>query len=290
MIWTLLIATYAVGLSVIFLIVQKRRAKETDLLAEARKLAGDELTPLERLEALAQMARIRKREMPWFEQSLSTLGVVVFFSMLIATSVQTAKASLEAAEAERLRQDVKALEVQRSDLDTLVVDITRAVVTQYRRTGRLDPTGERVLKHRLLELDKVANPSRADLIEKFEIAFIAGDFERAVSLIERNIDLLDRTDPGNIITLAEYYYLGGAAGSATELLDQLEPKMSTLPPAWRVRMIVLNSILKPDPPRYSAELSAVLRISSEDAARQLEFLVNRFKGASNQIKQMETRH
>lgn len=290
MIWTLLFATYAVGLSVIFLILQKRRAKETDLLTEARKIAGGELTPLQRLEALAQMARIRKREMPWFEQSLSTLGVVVFFSMLIATSVQTAKASLEAAEAERLRQEVKALEIQRSDLDTLVVDITRAVVTQYRRTGRLDSTGERVLKHRLLELDKVANPSRADLIEKFEIAFIAGDFERAVSLIERNIDLLDRADPGNIITLAEYYYLDGAAGSAAELLAQLEPKMSTLPPAWRVRMIVLNSVLKPDPPRYSAELSTVLRISSEDAARQLELLVDRFKSASNQIKHMETRH
>jgi len=41
---------------------------------------------VEELKAIVEVAKARQTEIPWYERSLSTIGILAFFSMMLATS------------------------------------------------------------------------------------------------------------------------------------------------------------------------------------------------------------
>jgi hypothetical protein len=242
MILTGFLLFWALGVSGACFWIQRRRSQESGLVKELRGVPVTDLPIRERVDLLHKIAIIKRHEAPWFERSLSTVGVVVFFSMLIATAIQTASATREAIEAERLRQGVKELESQRSVAESLLSDFTKAVVAQYRQSGRVDPVGEQLLRHRLDQLQALTTRSRVDVVEEFELSLIVGDFKRALALVEKDADLLNTTDPADTVSLAEYHYIDGADGSARDLLQTLDARLSSLPTSLRIRVIVLNAV------------------------------------------------
>ncbi len=287
MIWFLLLGVYASGATFFLVLkIQKRQANEDNYINKAQNLMGNELAAKEQIRVLLEMAKIQHSKIPWYERSFSTVGVILFLSMLVAAGIQTVKASIETIKADNLQQEMKALESQRSNLEILISDIARSVINKYRYYGQLDRTEEQILHHRLRQLDTNAKQTHDNIVETYQIALILGDFNKAVSILDRNLELLNITVPADRVSLAEYYYLVGAIDSAKELIKKLRLEMSSLSEMWRFKIIILSATMDVDENRKGCdlELSSLLRISTDEANLRLSREINKLKKAAEQIK------
>lgn len=267
-IWLWMLALYGLGITV--LLIRQNRSKRDIVEDELARISLTDTPPLDRIKALSEIANIRDTNTPWYQKSLSAIGVVAFFSMLIATGVQTFKGSVVSAQAERLRGEVATLKKERSDIERLMGGVAGSVIAQYREAGRLDQAGQDILRHRLEYLRASQKPDHDDIVEMFEIALILRDYASAKDLLNRHIDLLDRAKPDDLISLAEYEYLVGAPKTAQKYADRVTRQDRELPKASQIRLIVLNAEINGNVDHYVRELAAVLNTNLREAKRRLK--------------------
>src|SRR3954453_4341844 len=98
------------GLVLSYLIVRKERLrnKESELDRVWKGITSTPNPSLEDIKVIAELAKVRQSEIPWYERSVSTIGIVAFFSMIIATSIQTISATKVEIESSNLRQEIKS--------------------------------------------------------------------------------------------------------------------------------------------------------------------------------------
>jgi hypothetical protein len=276
--WLIVIGFYAAGCT-FALFLNHTRAARRGRMEELLAGAGvEQLAGLQRLKALCSVAEIRQAETPWYERSLSTVGVVAFFSMLIATGVQTTRSGLETIKVEKLQQEKQDLEKQVAEIGELLSRTTSTVVKQYQITGYLDPIGEDTLRIRLAKLSASRSMDESQLQEAYTLALLLRDFKTAVQIIEDHLDLLDRTEPSHLVSLAEYYFLIGRLGSARDCLSRAEPKLSGQTNDVRKRAIVMAALLDTSRRQESVDrLAGLLKVQRLEAERRLDIEMTRFK-------------
>ena len=271
------LSVYAV-LSIFGIFTLYYRRFRTDSVSNVLKqVTLHDFSPSEKLNALAHLATIQEHESPWYERSLSTVGVIAFFSMTIASGVQLIKTTVESVKSDQLQQEIAAMNRERSVIEGFLGRVSRAVAAQYTETGRLDSAGKEILEHRLKELRLKEIVNHDELVETFTLALLLRDYETAKGALDRNIKLLDDTRPSDVISLAEYEVLEGAPNTANEYLRKIEPALSTLPSAWQVRVIVLDTVINGNDDIHAKRLASLLGIDTEQASRRLSADVARFR-------------
>jgi hypothetical protein len=280
LIWLVIASTYAFGITCVLIVKYFKDARADELSRRIASVSLAELGPIEQIEAVSHIVDIRQKLSPWYEKSLSALGVFAFFSMTIAAGVQTIKSGIESAQVEQLRKEVSALQADRASLDASIEDISRSITASYRELGHVDPAGKKLLAHRVEYLLSKEPKTRDDIIEIFDTALLLQDFETATSALHANIKLLDETNPSDIISLAEFEYIEDAPNTSKEYLNRVLSKTPSLPVPWQIRIVVLQTLLAGDRDAGVKELSAILKISREEAERRLDSDTSKLKNAN----------
>jgi hypothetical protein len=280
--WTWFISLYGIFATIAIVVVQKNRRGDESLISQ---IDQSELPPLDRLNSTIELAKLRQASLPWFERSISTAGVVAFFSLLIGTGFQAVKSDSDAIRAAQIEREVKELQSQKLDFERAVRELAQSVVAQYQRTSYIDDSGIRVLKERLHYLERDDTESRDRLIEAFGLAMVAGEYREAARLLSSHTDLLDRTKSTDLIILAEFYYLTGDSDSAKAMLKNLEGMLGGAPLGVRIRAVILNATLDPSAQEgLVKQYAALLRLDLDDAGNRLERGRSQMRAASAEFR------
>jgi hypothetical protein len=232
----------------------------------------------EDIKAIAEVAKARQTEIPWYEKSLSTIGIVAFFSMLIATSFQTINSAKAEIEASNLRQEIKELEAQRETWNRLVKDLAQVAILKS-ASGKLEPSEEAVLRQRLSHLDKIDKPDSEDQVEQLKLLLALKEYDLSAALVEKSKVLRDETSPETLLFLAEMAFVDGARARAKGLLKRFESNLSNQPADWQLRFYVLQATLDADPKAYVESVASLKHISLDDAYQLLYSRIGELKAA-----------
>jgi hypothetical protein len=223
----------------------------------------------EDLKALAEIAKVRQSAIPWYERSISTLGIIAFFSMLIATSVQTINSAKAEIESSNLRQEIKGLESQRQSWNKIIKELSEVVVLKQSSSGRLEKSEEDVLKQRLAQLLEIERPGKEDIAEKLRIFLALKQYDGASALLQKSPALADEASPENLIFYAEISFIDGAKGQTRALLKRFESQMSKQPIEWQLRYFVINAALSSDPKSFAKDVAALKQLELNEAEELL---------------------
>jgi hypothetical protein len=275
LLWTL--AFYGLGATAVLLLSRYRAARERALLQHLLSISLDTLQPLEQLEGLAKRAEILSKQIPWYERSLSTIGVIAFFSMLIATGLQTTNANLSDAKIQRLQDQLKALEGQQASLAPAVARAARATIDQYQGGHVLEDGAEEVLRLRLDTLQRSSADGEEAIAEMLDIALVLRDLHQAVSLIEEHPEFVETAKPYHLASVAECYFISGSKAHASETLKRLEDGISNLNRNQRLRVLVLKAALTGNIEPQVEKVAVLLRTTSSKGRDRLRRDVQRLQ-------------
>lgn len=276
MILNILFITYSLTITLVLIFrIRTDQSRNKTLLEKLRETANnDQLTPQERFNSLSRVAKIEQGQIPWYERSISTIGAVLFFSMIITTAVQTIKATHLNFKTDQLLVKIGKLEKQAEEAEKIVPILASSVIDLYHKDAILNSTRISILKHRLKQLDEVSKLNNDQIMEQYNIAIILGEYEKAVEIIDRNIQVLDRTKIPDQISLAEYYFLTGAEPMSKKIIAGLKSKISDLPAQWQFKLIVLSALMdsnfEQNKKKYILEVSGILLTSSDNAEWRLD--------------------
>lgn len=272
----ILLTVYSLGISC-YLIRQKRLHGKTDDLQRIWEHLTSKTDPsMDEIKVIAEVAKVRQTDIPWYERSVSTIGIVAFFSMLVATSFQTVNSVKAEIESTNLKQEILSLEAQRNSWNRLVRDLSEVIVLKA-TNGKLEKSEESILKQRLNEIDKIDKANKEEEGEKLRLYIALKQYDNASELIEKSKLLSDEATPENLIFLAEMSFVDGARAQARALLKKFEDGLSKQPAPWQLRYYILNAALSSDPKVYGNEVAALRHSSLDDANQWLETKIEELK-------------
>jgi hypothetical protein len=279
----IVLACYAFAATVFLVLSIRRRAEEATIMPEVRRLASLEFQATERLKALAEVAKVKREELPWFERSLSAVGIVAFFSMSIAAGFQTLRVQTEAAKLEQLRADTKLLEDQRRDVEYLANDVIEFMFSTQLPAGRMDDVSRRVLGRYLETLERRGIRTRREFTQAYQIAYALGQIGRVIVLVERHSDFVKSPDPDAAVTLAEYYYLTRAEERAKTILRTVV-EQSVIGAGLHLRIAVLRRLVGEATAEDARRVGGLLRVPTEEAERRILTESEKLRTARNATK------
>ncbi len=277
MIWALLVAAYAVAITLtLFIIVKRRSAPDAELQALGVR-ALEELPPGERLKALGDVVKIRSGDLRWFERSVSTVGVAAFISSGIVAAIQTMKLELQQDEVRRLEADLESVQARRAAIDRTLASLSRAVLLETDRKGLLTDSEEQVLRLRLEELDKKGDETSVP--ERFRITWALGAFDDAVALVEAHPEAFGGSAASDRLTLGEYYLLRGNEPAARKTVDDLKTNEASLARTEYARLVQLDACLRGINDFHVTEFARMVGTTRAEARSRLERHVTRVRQA-----------
>lgn len=273
-----IVSAYSLGITTVLLLNRYRNAHERELLKLLDEVPFDRLEPVARLEALAKAGEVRSKQVPWYERSLSTIGAIGFFSMLVATGLQTTNANLSDAKLQKLQGQMETLKAQQASLEPAVARAAQAAIEQYWLRHILEDGAEEVLRLRLDTLQASPAKGMEKVAEMLDIALVLRDVQRAVSLVEEHPEFYEAAEPFQLVSIAESYVISGSTAHAAETLKRLEGDLSTLGSPLRFRVLVLKAVLGSDREQLLSEVSMLLRVGMPEARARLQHDVERLRG------------
>jgi hypothetical protein len=207
---------------------------------------------------------------PWYEKTISAIGVIAFFSMTVTAGVQTIKGAIDDFKLERAKADAAALEREKQSMQELIARLSRVTLSQIQESGVSDRASRDLLQQRMETIITSSKSSKDEVAEAFEIALILRDYEAAKELSAQYKDLSSGASPGDKLAFAEFLFLGGAKNSAKEILLSVEPIAPSLPRPWQVRMIILKARIDGASDKYIDPLAGLLQVSTQQAKTRLE--------------------
>lgn len=270
MIWTLSALAYAALVTVVY--CRARRAAARPFADDLRDLwqAARTVEPAkDRAEVIKALAELQKASTPWYERTVSTVGVIAFFSMSIAITVQTIQGNLEEARAQRLGAQLEDMKEEHTAAEEFVAEVSRLVASGMRSAGTLSDLEKRILRYRLEMLERKPETDEDAVREIFALALALREYPLAVSVLEREQEVLNLAVPADRLSLAEYYFLVSSHSASKQLLGEVWAQRQTLARPLVTRLVVLRAALGLS--RDAAgELAELLNVSPQEAARILE--------------------
>jgi hypothetical protein len=270
-----LLSLYSVVISIYLIWRQKQVHKPSELDGIWNKITVKDTYDADDLKAIAEIAKVRQSEAPWYERSVSTIGIVAFFSMLIATSVQTVGSAKTEIESSNLRWEIKELELQRNSWRKLVKELSELIIYKKGSDTKLEKSEGDVLQQRLIQIEEIDKNSLEEESEKLKIYLALKQFDKAAALIDKLP--LEGTTSETKLFLAEMCFIDGAKERAKPLLEKFEHELSKQPVEWQVRYFSINVALGSNPEEYRNEVSALKQITQEEAVSLLRDKANELK-------------
>jgi hypothetical protein len=276
-----LLLMYSLGISFYLLRKNRLERNQSELDVVWQRITSNQNPSVKDVRAIAKIAKARQTEIPWYERSLSTIGIVAFFSMLVATSFQTINSARTEIESSNLKQEIKTLELQRGAWAKLIKDLSEVILLKQTSAGKLEQSEQDVLRQRLGEIERNEKPSKEIDTEQLKIHLALREYNEASTLINGSAFLADETSPEILLFLAEASFVDGARERAKFLLKKFEPSLSKQPVEWQIRFLVLSAAATSEPQSYVKEVAALKRISLNEAE---EFLRSRLDELREQAR------
>lgn len=284
MIWIVTLACYGALVSVALVAGHRKRLRRIEEETENLIKAASRVRSIEgRAKLLGSLSELQKAATPWYERSLSTIGVVGFFSMSLAAGVQTISANLSAARAERLEDALEDLQEERNAAENFVNQVSKMVVSGALPIRTLGRAERELLRFRLDRLRAKEKLEIAEAKEMYTLALAIRDFHSAVSIFEQYRELLEGTSAGDQVSLAEYYYLVGSQEAARELIEELWEKRSTSDRLVVRRMSVLRVLIGHALDEEARELARLFRTRQSEALAILSREVEAFQEGARRL-------
>jgi len=272
-------------LSTAILIYQhKRRPKLPEAGAQLLQIIPTFTNPADKANSLVELAKLEHELRPWWERALSTIGIVAFASMSIATTVQTLNATVAQHKLELVQAQVVELTDQIKDSKDLIAALAHGALERFGSNGGRDPSAKKLLTFRLEQLVGVLSPTSEEMREAYAIAIALEKYEIAYSFLDDHPELLNKTIPADIVTLAEYYYLSGSEEQAREILELVKIETTKLPKYSKLRMLYLDIILNGDKQHNLQAIEAILKISPDRANAVVNQEIERLKMAQSKVR------
>lgn len=271
------LSIYAVALTLYLLQLHRTRNRETELDRIWKDVTQKPNLTTEDLKAIAEVAKVRQTALPWYERSVSTIGIVAFFSMLIATSLQSINSANTEIESSNVRQEIKALEAQRDVWKQLVKSLSEVIVLKQLNSGKIEESERDILRQRVKDLEQAETGKPETDSERLKIYLALQQFDNASAIVEKSSALAESTLPETLLLLAENSFLDGAKSRTKLLLSKFEPNISKQPLEWQVRFFVIKAALEPSPEVYTKEVAAIRGMDLKEAQELLIARVEQLK-------------
>lgn len=272
MVFLSLVACYATGVSILLALAHRWAKRDVDALEKAMAALGDTTTGVEAAKLWLEIARARQSAVPWFERSLSSIGVVAFFSMLVGTGVQTIRASVESANTDRLRYERQLRESELQKAERAVAAAARALMTRAREVGFVEPTARLLLEERLRVLWERDVPGHESAGEVLGVALVLGRLDIAANVVSQFQEVLASAEPADRVSLAEFFVIARDLEKAKQVVARIstDARLSQLPMV-RVRLVIVEAALaRVISDEQVGEVAHLLRISRSEARTRLE--------------------
>ncbi|MBU2503359.1 hypothetical protein KJ682_18670, partial [bacterium] len=204
-----IVCLYALGVTIALIATQRRESRVLKYGSLLDGLDSEQVRPRERLRIISEYAKIRSYFTPWYEKSISTIGVVAFFSMIVGTTIHVIDTAEERVAADRLRFQIEKLEEEKSAAESVLPIVSRTLIDANASGRELSENELSLLRYRARQLSDSENLSPAELVELYNLQLLMREYAKAVKILENNLEVLDQTVPADRVTLAEYYILIG---------------------------------------------------------------------------------
>jgi hypothetical protein len=264
-----LVGSYAVLLTAIVIVSMKPRRNGDEVSECVEKWFSTQPVTQESVTALSAFKTAQQSALPWFERSISTVGVVSFLAMSIATAVQTVQGMNAELDTKLLRAEIADLQKQKEAATHVINSSVRALREVLALRDSVDPGVRTLLQFHLQQVVASGQLTIADAREAFGVAVAIGEYETAGMLFRKWPDLATASTSEEQLVLAEGLYLIGQPQRSREVMRQVSKLQSTLPNGSQRRAIRLDAVLNPGGKQVAA-LAALLNLSLDDAQRVLE--------------------
>ena len=282
---TLLIALFVYGvLCTVLQVAQHRRKAALPKTSDKLRAAIDGLEDeSKKIDALIELAKVEQVQTPWWERSISTMGIVAFASMSVAVTVQTINSSLGEAKFQAAQDKIEQFQTELKSSSELIEVLAQGALRRHLELGERDEASMKLLEFRLSQIENKLHKEPKDLQEAYALAFAVEKYDVAFSLLKSHPDMLNETTPDDMVTLGEYFFISGSKAQAGRLTETARDNFSALSRSGKLRLLTLDSAVKSEIDRNVPIVQSLLGVSAESARLTLIRGVSNLKKASSQI-------
>lgn len=181
-----------------------------------------------KLDAHITLHELREKHVPWFQKSLSTFGVIAFFSMSAAALTQTISAQVNAFKAQSAEQRYNEAKEMADATERANERSIKAILALRNTDIYLSKEMTDLLYDRLIHLSDPKRNSQtaaADVKEQMIIAMALGRANCAAQIWQASSDITLselNVEPADVVTFGELYYLIRDDTSARKSLEHLD--------------------------------------------------------------------
>lgn len=244
----------------------------------ARKRASEGNSSLENVQAVTELLKATSNLSPWYEKGLSAIGIVAFFSMSIATGIQTININSNTAKLEVSKKELQLAEERIDVIDRLTREIASDLTHKRIPSNNLTTLQLKIVEFRISQLEEKSDINNDDFRELFQLLLINQDYKKAINLFHNSIELIDDSRLSDLISLAQYYLLTGVPSQAELLYKSVYNKYNSLPDLWKYKILIIGvAIDRRRLKEHSRQLSVLNKIGINDANSQLLKEIERYE-------------
>ncbi len=263
MIYFLTIAITIAILCLIIMIWHMKKASniENNSLEKIEKLLeDDDLENYKKITFLLEIKKLYIDSIPWYMKAISSIGVVAFFSMILAALIQTIELTKKSDELKILKKEQSIIYKEEKNFQE-IIEILISNIEEQLVVGRIKLSDKHIklIKYKIEKIEKLPNPNYNKL---YRLSIMIGDMEKAFYSIMK-IDKKEENLP-NIISIAEFQCYQGNRKYAYSLLKKyhVEKKISTLDKTWALKTYILLSYIHDSEIKYLSNIKYLLNTNS----------------------------
>lgn len=252
----------------LFWLLKKRHSQQELSPEKIVKIVNDsKLNDKNKIKFLINIKKLEIELLPWFMKAISTIGVIVFFSMLLATLLQTVTLSNRENKLKKIEKNVIIREKEFANtINILISNIEEQLI---RHKTKLTKDYESIINYKITELEKESTPNHYAI---YRLAMLIGDKEKAFNAITKS----DRkaTKISDVVSLVEYQCYIGNKIYAKKLLEKYNLgkevfKIKANSPKWALKIYVLMTFVEGNKNKYISHIMFLLKKKEGDSLKWL---------------------
>jgi len=222
----------------------------------------------EKIKLMISLEKHKASSTPWYMSSISTIGIVAFFSMMLATLIQTINVTKETFTHEKLKMDIDKLMISKNEADSIIDSMTYSSFANYARDGVLTESETRIINYKISILEMEKPPNDLEIYKLSMLTHNLAKAREAISSVDTKSQIKGAPDK---ISLAQFYFLTGNKDESRKIITDTEKSLSSLSTYWKFQLVVLKSLVVKDSYEDQIRLtSTILRLNRENAKHRLD--------------------
>lgn len=206
-----------------------------------------------KISLLTKILEYENKNRPWYENLISTLGVLAFITMLLTTLNQTYESFESQNKLTDLKKNIEKISEKERVFYRYVEHISKYILSRNNALNGLSDDEKRILKIRIQQLLSKKQHNKAIISEVFSAAMQINDFDTVEKIYNENKDDILKGSVSTKLFLSEFYYLKNSRVQANKILGYISKSDVTRNDS--LRYFSLKWVLSNKDPKYIVKLS-----------------------------------